>query len=99
MNPVKSDIPTANTPVRTNAGNGKMMPLRAAVAGTKVLVQVAGMTQVVSVLDTSTPASRILEDSCSSDEHAPHMKFQQKLQDLEMTRLSLHLALQVAEGA
>ena len=25
MNPVKSDIPTANTPVRTNAGNGKMM--------------------------------------------------------------------------
>jgi len=29
MNPVKSDIPTANTPVRTNAGNGKMMPLRA----------------------------------------------------------------------
>ena len=27
MNPVKSDIPTANTPVRTNAGNGKMMPL------------------------------------------------------------------------
>jgi len=99
MNPVKSDIPTANTPVRTNAGNGKMMPLRAAVAGTKVLVQVAGMTQVVSVLDTSTPASRILEDSCSSDEHAPHVKFLQILQDLEMIRLSLHLALQVAEGA
>ena len=57
------------------------------------------MTQVVSVLDTSTPTSRILEDSCSSDEHAPHVKFLQILQDLEMTRLSLHLALQVAEGA
>ena len=55
MNPVKSDIPTANTPVRTDASNDKMMPLGAAVAGTKVLVQVAGMTQVVSVLDTSTP--------------------------------------------
>jgi len=57
------------------------------------------MTQVVSVLDTSTPTSRILEDSCSSDEHAPHVKFLQILQDLEMTRLSLYLALQVAEGA
>jgi len=75
MNPVKSDIPTANTPVRTNAGNGRMMPLGAAVTGTKVLVQVAGMTRVVSVLDTSTPTSRTLEDSCSSDEDAPHMKF------------------------
>jgi len=75
MNPVKPDIPTANTPVRTDAGNGKMMPLGAAVAGTKVLVQVTGMTQVVSVLDTSTPTSRILEDSCLSDEHAPHVKF------------------------
>jgi len=77
MNPVKSDTPTANTPVRTNAGNGKMMPLGAAVTGNKVLVQVAGMTQVVSVSDTNTPASRILEDSCSSDEHAPHVKFLQ----------------------
>ena len=35
MNPVKSDIPTANTPVRTDAGNGKMMPLGAAAAGAK----------------------------------------------------------------
>jgi len=99
MNPVKSDIPTANTPVRTDAGNDKMMTLGAAVAGTKVLVQVAGMTQAVSFLDTSTPTSRILEDNCSSDEHAPHVKFLQMLQDLEMTRLSLHLAQQVAEGA
>ena len=32
MNPVKSDIPTANTPVRTDAGNDKMMPLGAVVA-------------------------------------------------------------------
>ena len=95
MNPVKSDIPTANTPVRTDAANGKMMPLGAAVAGTKVLSQVAGMTQVVSVLDTSTPTSRILKDSCSSDEHAPHVKFLQILQ----TWLSLYLALRVAEGA
>ena len=78
MNPVKPDIPTANTTVRTNAGNGKMMPLGAAAAGAKVLVP---------------PASRMLEDSCSSDEHAPHVKFLQILQDLEMTRLSLHLAL------
>jgi len=53
----------------------------------------------VSVSDTSTPASRMLDDSCQSDEHAPHVKFLQILQDLEMTRLSLHLALQVAEGA
>ena len=35
MNPVKSDIPTANKPVRTDAGNSKMMPLGAAPAGTK----------------------------------------------------------------
>ena len=53
----------------------------------------------MSVSDTSTPASRMLDDSCQSDEHAPHVKFLQILQDLEMTRLSLHLALQVAEGA
>ena len=99
MNPVKPDIPTANTPVRTDAGNGKLMPLGAAAAGAKVLVPVAGMTQVVSVSDTSTPALRLLEDSCSSDEHAPHVKFLQTLQELEMTRLSQHLALQVAEGA
>jgi len=99
MNAVKSDIPTANTPVRPDASNGKMMPLRAAVPGTKVLVQIAGMTQVVSVSDISTPACRILKDTCSSDEHAPRVKFLQILQDLEMTRLSLHLALQVAEGA
>ena len=44
MNPVKPDIPTANTPVRTDAGNGKMMPLGAAAAGAKVLVPVAGRT-------------------------------------------------------
>jgi len=50
---------------------------RPAVAGTKVLVQVVGMTQVVSVSGTSTPASRMLEDSCLSDEHAPHVKFLQ----------------------
>ena len=56
-------------------------------------------TQVVSVSDTSTTTSRMLEDSCSSDEHAPHVKFLQILQDLKMARLSLHLALQVAEGA
>ena len=74
MNPVKPDIPTANTPVRTDAGNDKMMPLGAAVAGTKVLVQVAGMTQAVSS-DTSMPTSKILEDSCLSNEHAPHVKF------------------------
>jgi len=37
-NPMKSDIPTANTPVRTDAGNDKMMPFGATVAGTKVLV-------------------------------------------------------------
>jgi len=60
MNPVKSDIPTANAPVRTDAGNGKLI----VVAGDKVLLPVTGMTQVVP-----------------------------------MTRLSLHLALQVAEGA
>jgi len=71
MNPMKSDIPTANTPVHTDAVNGKMMPLGAVVAGTKVLVQVAGMTQVVPVLDTSTPTSRILEDSCSSTNTLP----------------------------
>jgi len=99
MNPVKPDIPTANTPVRTDAGNCKLMPLGAAAAGAKMLVPVAGMTQVVSVSDTSTPASRMLDDSCSSDEHAPHVKFLQILQDLEMTWLSLHLALQVTEGA
>jgi len=99
MNPVKSDIPTANTPVRTDAGNDKMMPLGAAVAGSKVLVQVAGLTQAESFLDTSMPTSRILVDTCLSDEHAPHVKFLQVLQDLEMTRPSLHLALQVAEGA
>jgi len=57
------------------------------------------MTQAVSFLDTSMSTSRILEDRCSSYEHAPHMKFLQILQDLEMTRISLHLALQVAEGA
>jgi len=99
MIPVKPGIPTANTPVRTNAGNGKMMPLGAGAAGAKVLVPVAGMTQVVSMSDTSTPTSRMLEDSCSSDEHAPYVKSLQILQDLEMARLSLHLALQVAEGA
>jgi len=98
-NPVKSDKPTANALVRTDAGNGKMMPLRVAVAGAKVLLPVTGMTQVVPVSDTSAPASRMLEDSCSSDEHASHVKFLQILQDLKMTRLSLHLALQVAEGA
>ena len=27
MNPMKSHIPTANTPVRTDAGNGKLMSL------------------------------------------------------------------------
>jgi len=99
VNPVKPDIPTANTPVRSDAGNGKMMPLGAAAAGDKVIVLDAGMTQVVSVSDTSTPASRMLEDSCSSDEHAPHVKFLQILQDLEMTLLSMHLVLQVAESA
>ena len=60
MIPVKPNIPTANTPVRTNAGNGKIMPLGAAAAGAKVLVPVAGMTQVVSVSDTSTPAPECL---------------------------------------
>jgi len=54
---------------------------------------------LVSVSDTGTLASRILDDSCPSDEHAPHVKFLQILQYLEMTRLSLHLALQVAEDA
>ena len=41
----------------------------------------------------------MLEDSYSSDAHAPHVKFLQILQDLEMTWLLLQLALQVAEGA
>ena len=72
--------------------------LGAAVDGTKVLVQVAGMTQVVSVFDTKTPTSRILEDNSSSDEHAPHVKFLQILQDLEMTRLSLRYRWLKAPG-